>query len=61
MIKNIMMTNLNMGSFLSGIVFYFLKNTILKQTKFDVLGKNQPIEKVNLVMYPCCLLIGDSD
>jgi hypothetical protein len=56
-----MMTNLNMGSFLSGIVFYFLKNTILKQTKFDVLGKNQPIEKVNLVMYPCCLLIGDSD
>lgn len=56
-----MINTLNMGKFLTGIVFYFLKKTIYKNTKFDVLGKNEPLEKVSLLTHPCCLLIGDKD
>jgi hypothetical protein len=61
MIQMIMTNNLNMGKILSGIVFYFLRKTINNKTKFDVLGKNDPISKVGFINLPCCFLIGDGD
>ena len=56
-----MIRELKMGRFLAGIVFYFLKKTILKNTKFDVIGKNEPIKKMDLILVPCCMLIGSQD
>lgn len=57
----VMANNLSMGKILSGIVFYFLKRTILKNTGYDVIGNNNPIEKAKLITIPTCLMIGEKD
>ena len=47
-----------MNTILINIIFYFLKNTIYSKTKYHVIDKNEPIDKVNLFKLPCLYLIG---
>lgn len=56
-----MVNSLKLNKILTGIIFYFLKKTIIKNTSYDVIGNNNPINKVNLLNVPCFLMIGDKD
>lgn len=61
MLMGLIGATLGVGKIFSGIVFYFLWKTILKNTKYDVLGKNELLDKVSIISIPGCFMIGDED